>query len=105
MVGRKLDDAVAEADAPGALAGGAQEHLGRRGVRVLLQKVVLDNPGIVVSEPVGQLDLGERVLEDVVLALFGPRPRDLVLVEDAESHKLASRMAEVPAPATGWASA
>src|SRR5262249_52027857 len=30
--------AVAETDAPGALPGGREEHLGRRGMRILLEK-------------------------------------------------------------------
>ena len=38
-------------DALGALAGGAQEHLGRGGVRVLLEEVVLDLPDVVDAEP------------------------------------------------------
>ena len=44
-----------------ALARRGEEHLGRRGVRVLLEEVVLDLPGVVVAEPVGQLDLVERL--------------------------------------------
>ena len=58
LVGGELDHAVAEPDALGALAGGAEEHLGRGGVRVLLEEVVLDLPGVVVAELVGELDLG-----------------------------------------------
>ena len=57
LVGGELDHAVAEPDVLGALAGGAEEHLGRRGVRVLLEEVMLDLPGVVVAEPVGELDL------------------------------------------------
>jgi len=72
MVGRELDDAVAEADALRALGRRAQEHLGRRAVRVLLEEVVLDAPGVVEAEPVGQLDLAERVLQELVLASLTP---------------------------------
>ena len=86
VVRGELHDAVAEADVLGALAGRGEEHLRRRGVRVLLEEVVLDLPRVVVAEPVRQLDLVERVLDQVVLAVGGPRPRQLVLVEDPELH-------------------
>ena len=87
VIGRELDDPVAEPDALGALACRAEEHLWRRGVRVLLEEVMLHLPGIVVAEPVGQLDLRQRVLEQPILALPAPRPRKLMLVEDPESHR------------------
>ena len=87
VIGRELDHPVAEPDALGALARRAEEHLRRRGVRVLLEEVVLHLPGIVVAEPVGQLDLRQRVLEQAILALPAPRPRKLMLVEDPESHR------------------
>jgi hypothetical protein len=89
LVGGELDHAVAQANALGALAGGAEKNLGRRGVRVLLEEVVLDFPGVVVAEFVGELDLGERVLQELVLALGPPRPGQLVLVEDSEFHECA----------------
>jgi len=59
---------VPEADLAGALGRGGQEDLGGRGVRVLLEEVVLDLPGVVDAEPIGQLDLRERVLEQTLLA-------------------------------------
>ena len=65
--GRDLDDPVAEPDALGAGGRGGQEDLRRRGVRVLLEEVVLHLPDVVEAEPVGQLDLGQRVLEQRVL--------------------------------------
>ena len=58
---RELHDPVAEPDALGALARRGEEHLGGRGVRVLLEEVVLDLPDVVEAEPVGELDLLERV--------------------------------------------
>ena len=63
VVGRQLHDAVAEADVLRPLAGGGEEHLGRRRVAVLLEEVVLHLPRVVVAEPVGELDLVEPVLE------------------------------------------
>ena len=85
--GRQLHDAVAEADALGALRRGRQEHLGRARVRVLLEEVVLDLPDVVEADAIGQLHLVERVHEQqpLVGALL-PRPRHLVLVEDPEAH-------------------
>ena len=63
VVGDHLADAVAEADALGQRRRGGQEHLGRRAVRVLLEEVVLDLPGVVEAEPVGELDLLQRLVE------------------------------------------
>ena len=84
---RDLDDPVAEPDALGARRGGRQEDLGRGRVRVLLEEVVLDLPDVVEAEPVGQLDLRQRVLQQRVLgALLLPGPGVLVLVEDPEAH-------------------
>ena len=42
---------------------GGEEHLGRRGVAVLLEEVVLDLPHVLDAELVGELDLVERVLD------------------------------------------
>ena len=39
-----------------------------------------------MPEPVGELDLLERVLDERLLAGVVPRPAHLVLVEDAELH-------------------
>src|SRR5882724_2442637 len=47
---------------------------------------MLDFPGMVDAQPIGQLDLVERVLKQLELPAFVPRPRELMLVEDAESH-------------------
>ena len=74
-VGGELHDAVAEPDVLGALAGGAEEHLGGRRVRIFLEEVVLDLPGVVVAEPVGQLDLVERVLIELALVVRAPWAR------------------------------
>src|SRR3972149_4676288 len=47
---------------------------------VLLENVVPAPPRVVDAEPVGQLDLAEGVLEELELAAFRPRARELVLV-------------------------
>ena len=73
VVGDHLADAVAEPDALGARGGGGEEHLGRRAVRVLLEEVVLDRPGVVEPEPVGELDLVQRVLHQLALVAGVPR--------------------------------
>ena len=64
----------------------ARKRLGRRRMRVFLQEMVLDQPGMVVAQPVGELELGERVLVELVLAALLPGPRQLQLVENAEFH-------------------
>ncbi len=84
VVRRELDDAVTEADVLRALTGRRQEDLGRRGVGVLLEEVVLDLPRVVEPELVGELDLVERVLHELELGLLLPRSWELQLVEDAE---------------------
>lgn len=98
MVGRQLDDAVTQPDPRGALAGCAEKDLGRRAVGVLLQEVMLDFPRVVVAQLVGQLDLVEAVTEQPILVIVGPRPRQLVFVEDPESHGARSGSAteEIP---------
>jgi hypothetical protein len=47
---------------------------------------MLDFPHEVDAEPVGQLDLIERVAERALFGIRVPRARDLVLVEQPESQ-------------------
>jgi hypothetical protein len=49
--------------------------------------MVFDLPDIVEAQGIGQLDLVERVLEQLQLQAFGPRPGKLVFIEDAKSHR------------------
>ena len=72
---RRLHDAVPEPDVLGALRRGGEEHLGRARVRVLLEEVVLDLPHVVDAERVGELDLLERVLDQLVLAVLASTGR------------------------------
>src|SRR3546814_20303505 len=95
LVGGELDDAVPQPDVLRPLARRAEEDLRRRGVRILLQEVMLHLPGIVVAEPVGELDLGERVLDELILATLLPRPRELMFVEDAELPGASASRSEV----------
>ena len=55
-------------------------------MRILLEEVVLDLPRVIDADPVGKLDLIERILEQLQLVAVVPRPRQLMLVEDAEFH-------------------
>jgi hypothetical protein len=103
-LGRDLDDPVPEPDSLGALARGGQEDLGRGGVAVFLEEVVLDLPDVVEAKPVGELHLLEGILQQAVLgALVLPGTRVLMLVEDAEAHGAAGRPARshLSAPYTG----
>ena len=86
MVCGELQDAVAQPDLLGALAGRRQERGGRGRVGIFLEEVVLDLPGIVVAQPVGELELAQRVLVEPVLVAFLPGSRQLQLIEDAELH-------------------
>ena len=55
------DDAVAEADVLRPLARRREEGFGRGRVRVFLEEVMLDLPGMVIAQAVGELDRGHRV--------------------------------------------
>ena len=59
------------------------EPLGRA-----FEEMMLDLPGEVVAEPVGEFDLVERVLIKPVLAARFPRARQLQLIKYAELHRL-----------------
>jgi hypothetical protein len=48
--------------------------------------MVLDFPGVVDAELVGEFDLIERLLKQPVLVAFVPWPWKLVFVENAEFH-------------------
>src|SRR5579862_6614005 len=83
---RQLHDAVAQADLLGALARCGEEHLGGGRMRILFKKMMLDLPGIVVAEPVGQFDLVERVMIELPFVVRPPWARKLQLVENAKFH-------------------
>ena len=106
-VGRGEDDAVTEPDALGALAAGGEEHLGRRRVAVLLEKVMLDLPHVLDAETVGERHLLERVLDEPLLALRFPGPAHLMLIEDPELHRadVTTRQEHPAGPTTGGRSA
>ena len=63
-----------------------EKHLGRARVAVLLEEVVLDLPHVVDAEPIRELALLERVLDQLVLGVLRPRARQRVLVEQSELH-------------------
>ena len=93
MVGRELEDAVTEPDVFGALAGGGEEGFRRRRVRIFLQEMMFHDPGVVVAQPVGGLELRQGVLvEPEFVALF-PWARQLQLVKNAEFHDAAPKSA------------
>ena len=72
VAGDDLADAVAEADVLRALRAGCEKDLWRGRVRVLLEKVVFHLPGEIDPEPVGNLDLFERVVEELLLDAVAP---------------------------------
>src|SRR5258708_8216348 len=59
-------------------------------MRVFLEEMVLDLPDVIEAEPVGELDLIERVLIKPALGIVIPRTagelRQLVFVEQTEFH-------------------
>ena len=86
MIGGELEDAVAEPDLFGALARGGEEGFRRRRMRIFLEEVMLDHPGVVVAAAVGGLELRQRVLVQPELVALLPRAWQLQLIEDAELH-------------------
>ncbi len=74
-VGRRLHDAVADANVPGALAHRGEKYFGRRGVRVFFEEVMLGGPDVVVSALIGQNRLFQRILEQRVLGIAGTQGR------------------------------
>jgi hypothetical protein len=55
-------------------------------MRIFLKEMMLDLPRIVIPKPIGQLDLGERVLVEGAFSVRLPWARTLQLVEYAELH-------------------
>ena len=74
MVGGELDDAVAKPDLPGPLAGRGKERFRGRRMGILLEEVMLDLPGMVVAQPVSELDLRQGILVEPVLVPRLPGP-------------------------------
>ena len=58
---------------------------------------MLDLPDVVDAEPVGELDLVERLLVKPQLRILGPGLRQLMLVEKSEFHRWCSARRE-----RGW---
>src|SRR6266498_5290984 len=82
---RRLVDHHRRAGVPGHAAW-ARSPTGGSGWELPLLQVVLHEPEVVDAEPVGQLDLLQRVGEQAVLVAWLPGAGELVLVEDPESH-------------------
>ena len=83
---------MTEPDVLGALGERRHHELGGRGVRVLLQEVVLDLEDVVEPELVGQLHLFEHLVVDPALVVRIPAVGaegfgELQLVEEAELHR------------------
>ena len=93
MIGGELENAVAEPDVLGALAGGGEEGFRRRRMRIFLEEMMLHHPGVVIAAFIGDLELGQRVLVKPVLVALLPRTRQLQLIEDAEFHDTAPEIA------------
>ncbi len=115
VVGRHQGDAVSEPDILRPLRARREKYFRRRGMRIFLEEVMLDFPGVVDAEFVGELDLIERILEQLQLIALFPGTRQLMLIEDAELHGVllvnscssvrpsapASGAAVLPCPTTG----
>src|SRR6185295_15605390 len=85
-VGRHLDDAVPDANVLGPLAAGCQKDLGRGGVCVFFEEMMLRGPDVIEPAAVGEFDFIERVLEQRMLGILRPRPGELMFVKPAKFH-------------------
>src|ERR1700694_3018361 len=94
MIGGELENAVAEPDVLGALAGGGEKGFRRGRMRIFLEKMMLHHPGVVVAKPGGGFQLRQCVLVELQLVAGFPWTRQLQLIKDAEFHDVA--------PVTGW---
>src|SRR5258708_21645773 len=63
-----------------------QEDLRRRRMRILLEEVMLDFPHMIDAELVRELNLIERVLEQLQLRALFPMPRQLMLIKSSQLH-------------------
>src|SRR3954469_18170818 len=86
MICRELEYAMAEPDLLRALAGRGKKGFRRGRVRIFLEEMMFHHPGVVIAEPVGGLELGQRVLVEPELVALFPGARQLQLVKDAEFH-------------------
>ena len=55
-------------------------------MRIFFEKVMLDFPHMIDAELVRELDLVERVLEQLQLRALFPRPRQLMLIKSSQLH-------------------
>ena len=85
-----MHDPEPEPNVLGALAGCGEEDLRRGGVTVLLEEVVLGQPHRRETGLVGGLHFVEAVLEQQVLVVVAPRPRQRKLVEQRDLHVVTS---------------
>jgi len=67
-------------------ARGGEENFRRRRMRVFLQEMMLGRPYVIEAEAVGELDLLERILEELVFRIVSPWTRELMLIETANLH-------------------
>src|SRR5262249_1618826 len=82
-----LADAMAETNGLGQRCCCGEEDLRRRGVRILVEEVMLDLPGIAVAELGGEHARLQGIVEQLPLLALRPRPRELHLVENAKAHE------------------
>jgi hypothetical protein len=73
-------------------------------MRIFFEKMVLNFPGKIVAEAIGQFDLVERILIEVQFAIRLPRARQLQLIKYTEFHRLLlrARFQAAPRSATSW---
>src|SRR4030095_14877879 len=92
---RRERHAETEPDALGDLRERAEQHFRRGAMRTPLAEVVLHRPDRVEAEPVGELDLLDRLVVGAPLALalaprmrLPPRLRCVHFVEQVELHRV-----------------
>ena len=84
--GDDLADPLAQPDVLRPLRTGGEKHLGGGRVGILLQEVMLHFPREIDAEPIRELHLVQRFVEELLFGALAPGPRQLMFVEDPEFH-------------------
>src|SRR5258708_26790620 len=73
-------------DLPGARSGSGEKHLRCRAVGILFEEMVLVGPHVIEAELIGDLDLGQRLVNQPVFGTIVPGTWELKFVEQTEPH-------------------
>src|SRR5713101_5471203 len=81
-----LHDSMAQSHVLRTRGTRRKKYLRRRGMRILLEEVMLGRPDIVEPDSIREFHLLERILQQLVLGLRSPRTRQLMFIKSANLH-------------------